>query len=653
MATPPTAPDAGPREAAQTPSKTGFRLLDHIEWLGNKLPEPAILFAILAALVVVVSGIGSAAGWKVQPVQPRLEMVEKLDASGRAVLLADGKPKLVPKLDERGRPVVTLVETGKPIEPRSLVTVEGVYWMLSSMVRNFTGLPALGLVFVAMLGIGLAEKFGLFSALMRFLATLTPRALLTPVIVFIGASSSVASDAGYIVLPPLAAALYLAVGRHPVAGLAAAFAGVAGGFGGGLFPTAADGFLAGVATNAAHIIDPAYPSVQAVHNQYFKMGSAVLVMLAGWVVTDLLIEPRLRRQMSVAGAGAGEAGAGQAGAGQAGATVSDMSLNRVEKRGLAVAGLVAACVLGSFAAMVLLPGAPLHGVGMPTLASGNIPSEVGAKLHTGEVLPGDVPAQRTLLVKRPEVRVGSTPDAQGNYAISEPGWMVEQLATSKPRVLERPGDRWSHVIVPLIFLMFLLPGMAYGWVVGTLRTQLDVVKAIYHGVELIIPVLTIAFFMGQFVNYFTYSGLDQMLAYAGGRMLVDADMPVVALIVLFVLLVIAGDFAISGMLSKFGVLAPIFIPMFMMVGMSPELTTAAYRIGDSVVNIITPLNSYLLIILAVLQRYRPKAGLGSLISLMLPYSVVFAVAWTGFLLLWYALGIPLGPDAPLNYVPPQ
>ena len=250
--------------------------LDRIERFGNSLPEPALLFAMLAALVVVLSALGSAAGWKVHPVIPTVVLVPELDLAGQPVHDAAGKPSMVPKLDVRGTPEVSLVGQTDPsgarveLRPKSLLTSDGLYWMLSSMVRNFTGLPALGLVFVSMLGIGLAEKFGLFGALMRWLALITPRRFLTPMIVLIGANASVASDAGYIILPPLAAALYLAVGRSPIAGLAAAFAGVAGGFGAGVFPTAADGFLAGVATQAAHIIDPNYHAVDATHNLYFK-----------------------------------------------------------------------------------------------------------------------------------------------------------------------------------------------------------------------------------------------------------------------------------------------------------------------------------------------------------------------------------------------
>ena len=559
-------------------------LLDRLERIGNALPEPALIFAILAAVVIAASAIGSAAGWRVQPIKPKAEFVQKVDGAGVAVVDDKGAPVMVPKLDERGKPEVTLVgetdKEGNPVylEPRSLLTSDGVYWMLSSMVRNFTGLPALGLVFVSMLGIGLAEKFGMFSALMRGLAMITPRRFLTPMIVLIGANSSVASDAGYIILPPLAAALYLAVNRPPIAGLAAAFAGVAGGFGGGIFPTAADGFLAGVATSSAHIIDPSYHPVDPTHNLYFKAASSVLIMFAGWFVTDRIVEPRLKRLAP--GAGYDDA-----------PSLSELALKPDEKRGLIAAAVVAVVVLGAFAAAVRIEGGPLHGKGLPMLAN-NTPA---------------------------------------------PG--------------EREGERWSQVIVPMILLVFMLPAMAFGFVTGALRSQKDFIDGIYHGIRTIVPVLAIAFFMGQFVNYFQYTGLDRMLAYAGGSLLVSADLPIPLLIVLFVLLVVAGDFAMSGMLSKFGVLAPIFIPMFMMIGMSPELTTAAYRIGDSVVNIITPLNSYLLIILVALQKYNKDAGLGSLISLMLPYSLVFGILWTLFLLAWYWSGYPLGTDAPLNYIP--
>jgi aminobenzoyl-glutamate transport protein len=284
-------------------------------------------------------------------------------------------------------------------------------------------------------------------------------------------------------------------------------------------------------------------------------------------------------------------------------------------------------VLAVFATLIWAPGSPLHGPGQPTLANG-----------------------RALVQQPVEVAPAGTPATHGAMVLArEPLSVVAGAAPG--RLVEAPGPRWSQVIVPMILLSFLLPGMVYGRMTGTLRTQADVVAALNHGIRSIVPVLVILFFLAQFVNYFAYSQMDRMLAYSGGSLLFDAALPIPLLIVLFVLVVVLGDFAMSGMLSKFGVLAPIFVPMFMIVGMSPELTTAAYRIGDSVVNIVTPLNSYMLIVLAVLQRYRPAAGLGTLISLMVPYSVALGVGWTVLLVVWYFTGLPLGPTAPLGFAP--
>jgi len=569
-------------------------VLDLIERIGNRIPEPAILFALFAGLVVFVAAIGSAAGWSVQPVQPKAALVEKLDGAGQPVAGPDGKPVMVPKLRDDGRPQVTLVNKGDPIQPRTLLTSDGVYWMISSMVRNFTTLPALGLVFVSMLGIGLAEKLGLFGVAMRGLAMISPKPLLTPIIIMVGANSALASDAGYIILPPLAAALYAAVGRSPVAGLAAAFSGVAGGFCAGFSLNATDTFMSAQAMQAAQIIDP-LKTVEVTSNWYFKAASVVVLSLAGWVLTDRFIEPRLMKDPTIVGGSH--------------ATLEEMRLSGLEKKGLMLAGVALLGVLGVFAAMMFVPGWPLNGPGQPTLASGQL-------MLTGP-------------------RAVLTGDAAG------------------VRALEPAGPRWSHAIVPMMFLCFLIPGVVYGRAVGTLRSQRDLVDALYHGVKAVVPVLVIAFFLGQFVEYFKYTQLDRMLAYSGGQLLVSTDLPVPVLIVAFVALVVAGDFAMSGLMSKFAVMAPIFIPMFMFVGVSPELMMAGYRIGDSVVNTITPLNSYALIVLAVLQKYKPGAGLGTQIALMAPYSLVYFVVWTTFLVLWFLAGLPPGPSGPLTYSVPH
>jgi len=602
-----------PQSGSTNNNKRG--ILDWIEWAGNKLPEPSILFMLLALTVVALSAIGSAADWSVQPVKPQIVMEAKLNEQGQPRLDSSGKAIEVPKKDADGDLQVELVKSGDPLHVKSLLTTDGIYWMFSSMLRNFAHMPALPLIFVAMLGIGLAEKFGFFSALMRWLAFMTPRRLMTPAVVFIGANSSVASDAGYIILPPLAAALFLAVGRHPVAGLAAAFAGVAGGFGAGLFPTGGDGVLTGFAQDAARVIDPNY-SMTILHNLYFKAISAIVVTLGAWYVTDRIVEPRLIKLH------------GDELQSKETSAMSEMALKSDEKRALMMSLGAMIVLLGIFAALILPKSGPLHGDGQQTLANGRV------------------------LVQQPvDIQAAGTNIAvDKNDVLSIDPLLITEKA-SPGRLVETPGTRWSQVIVPIILCVFLIPGLIYGYLTKQLKTQSDAIDAMYHGIRSIVPVLVILFFLAQFVNYFAYSHLDRMLAYAGGSLLFDANLPIPLLIVLFVIVVVFGDFTMSGMLSKFGVLAPIFIPMFMMVGMSPELTTAAYRIGDSVVNIVTPLNSYLLIILAVFQKYRSGVGLGSLIALMIPYSVVLGIIWTALLVLWYFTGIDLGPEAPLHFVP--
>jgi len=590
-------------------------MLDWIEWAGNKLPDPSILFMLLALTVIVLSAVGSAAGWSVQPVKPQVVMEAQVDAQGKSVIDENGVALQTPKKDANGQIQVELVESGAPLEVKSLLTADGIYWMFSSMLRNFAQMPALPLIFVAMLGIGLAEKFGFFSALMRWLAFMTPKRLMTPAVVFIGANSSVASDAGYIILPPLAAALFLAVGRHPVAGLAAAFAGVAGGFGAGLFPTGGDGVLTGFAQDAARVIDPNY-SVTILHNYYFKIVSAIVVTLGAWYVTDKIVEPRLLRLHG------DELQSSETSA------LSEMSLKATERKALLSSLAVMVILLGLFAALIVPKGMPLHGVGKQTLANGRVLVQQAVDIQP----------------------MGTEVNVAAHDVLTADPLVITEKETAG-RLVETPGTRWSQVIVPIILIVFLIPGLVYGYLTNQLRSQNDAIDAMYHGIRSIVPVLVILFFLAQFVNYFAYSHLDRMLAYIGGSMLFDANLPIPLLITLFVVVVVFGDFAMSGMLSKFGVLAPIFIPMFMMVGISPELTTAAYRIGDSVVNIVTPLNSYLLIILAVFQKYRKGVGLGSLIALMIPYSIVLGLIWTALLLVWYFTGLDLGPEAPLHYIP--
>lgn len=591
-------------------------ILDWIEYIGNKLPEPALLFALLSVLLILLSGIlapslskqpdGSTqqtGGWQVQPVRLTVLTEEKIGADGKPELDASGKPIRIPQLAESGKPLTKLEPNGDPIRVKSLMTSDGIYWMLSSMIRNFILFPPLGLVMTGMLGIGVAEKVGLFSALMRWLAGITPKWMLTPMIILIGANSSIASDAGYLILPPLAAALYAAVGRHPLAGLSASFAGVAGGFGAGAFITGADTILAGVATTSAQILDP-NESVLATANWYFKILSVPVLMLVGWFVTDRLVEPRLMRACGGKLEIPTDAGV---------PTPGQFKLSSAEVRGLLLAGLGLVLVLGLLAFMMFKPGMPLAGDGQPSLPNGR--------------LLVDVPA-----------------------AAMKDGATAKQI--SQPAA-EKFGPRWTHVLVPAMFFAFLTPGLIYGFATRALKSQADVVGALFGAIKGIAPVIVLNFFAAQFLAYFSYSNLDRMLAFAGGEMLVKADLPVPLLLALFIAFIILADFAMSSMTAKFTLLAPILIPMFMMVGVSPALAMAGYRIGDSVVNVVTPLNAYLGIVLLVLQRYQKSAGLGSLIALMVPYSITFGIMWTLFLLGWYMLGTNLGPDGPLHYIPPH
>ncbi len=544
------------------------RALTAIEWLGNKLPDPIFLFLGATVLIMALSAVGAAMEWEVQPVKPRA-----------AVAVVDGVSS--PVVDGAGKPVLELVASGDPISPRSLVTADGVYWLVANMVRNFINFAPLGVVLVSMFGIGVAEKVGLFGAAMRYFAAIVPGKALTPMVVFLGVMSNTASDAGYIILPPLAAALFLALGRPPLAGIAAAFCGVAGGFSANLLIASTDALVAPLTERGARVLDETY-TVLPTCNWYFLAASTFLVTLMGWFVTAKIVEPRLVR------AGGYDVQAAES-----------QSLSEVERKGLkwALWGLVGAVVL--ITASIAIPGAPLSGA-MP------------APQPTYGPIPVDPPA---------------TPSAAA------------------------PLPRWSQAIVPFILVGFLIPGVLFGVATGAIKKSSDVSKAFVHSMATMAPIIAMAFFAAQFIECFRFSRLDSMLANAGGKALVAADLPKPLLLAAVVVLVMIINLLMSSMSAKWTALAAILVPMLMMAGISPELTQAAYRVGDSVTNIITPLNSYIIVILAAVQRYRKDAGLGSLVAMMLPYSVVFFIVWTLFLLGWVALGLPLGPSAPLWYTP--
>lgn len=523
-------------------------ILGLIERVGNALPAPATLFVIGCAAVMLLSHIGTAAGWEVDPVAP---------------VRVDGPD---------GRPTIQLELSGDPIRPQSLLTADGLYWALSTMVQNFVDFPPLGIVLVGMLGVGVAERVGLFNAVLKALMLITPRRLLTPMVVFLGINSNILSDAGYVVLPPLAAGLYIAAGRSPIAGIAAAFAGVSAGFSAGLFVSAGDALICAFTEGAAHLVDESY-TIDATSNWFFLAASAFVLTFVGWGVSSTLVEPRLATRPFEDGGPPPAGTRGELGE----------PLSATEKQGLAWAGLVHALVLGLVIAAVLIEGGPLNG------------------------------------------------DVETRPGVSAP--------------------KWTRVIVPVILLAFLLPGVVYGAVTGSARGEKAVAKLMVDSMAAMGPIITLAFFAAQFLKYFEYSNLGRMVAMAGGKALAAAELPMALLLVLLVVLTMLINLIMSSMSAKYALMAPVFVPMFMMVGVSPALTQVAYRVGDSVTNILTPLNAYLVIILAFMQRYTPRAGMGTLLAMMAPYSVVFAIVWILFLVAWIQLGLPLGPRAGLTYLP--
>lgn len=500
-------------------SKSIFdRLLNVTERVGNLLPHPAVLFFIFALLVLLFSWITWLSGF--QAVNPA---------------------------------------TGELISVNNLLTKEGLHRIILEMVTNFTSFAPLGIVLVAMLGIGIAESSGLVSAVIRLLVLSAPKRLLTFVLVFSGILSNTASDIGYVLLIPLAGTIFLAVGRHPVAGMAAAFAGVSGGFSANLILGTIDPLLAGLSEEAAQILDPAY-QVNPTANYYFMAVSTFVISLAGTWITERLIEPRL-------GAYTGSV-----------MPEPIEKLNREEKRGLKVATLTL-LALTVLTAIALIP------------ANGLLRGDDGGLL--------------------------SSPLIRG--------------------------------VIAFLVLFAALPGLAYGIVTRKFRNDADVVKGMTETMKTLAAYIVLVFFAAQFVAYFKWSNLGLIIAVRGADVLSASGLGMIPMMILFIILSASLNMLMGSASAKWALLAPIFIPMFMLMGYSPELSQAVFRIGDSVTNIISPMMSFFALIIVYIQKYDPKAGIGTIISTMLPYSIVFFIVWTALLIAWLLVGLPLGPGAGIHY----
>jgi len=555
-----TMPDATPSDVnsgSDAPAGLTQQFLNAVEWAGNKLPDPAFLF-VLALLIVWVS----------------------------SKLLA---PTEFSEIDPR---------TGVPIKVVDQLSGIALADFLANMVKTFVEFPPLGVVLVALLGVGVAEHTGFIQAMLKGMLKLTPTWLLTPMLVLVALLSHSAGDTGYVLIIPLGAVMFSAAGRHPVLGITAAFAGVSGGFSANFLPSSLDPLLQGFTQKAAQIIDPAV-EVNPLCNYWFMTASSILIVGVGWYVTDRIIEPRLRK-MPVDGMG------------DDGASMHELSAREV--RGLWVGLGLLALGLIALAVAAWPNDSPFRADVTPAAASG------GAAAVTAGPETAAIPA--TGDVSNPPVRSLTSKDAP-----------------------------MMKAIVPLIFVLFLLPGIAYGYAAGTVKGHRDIVQGMTKSMGSINYYLVMAFFAAQFTAAFSHSNIGVLLAVKGANTLAAMKMPSQVTIVGIILLTTCVNLLIGSASAKWALLSPIFVPMLMTLGLSPELTQAAYRIGDSSTNIITPLMPYFPLVVVYAQKYVKNTGIGTLISLMLPYSVAFLAAWTVLLMFWWGLGLPLGLQAGYSYTP--
>ncbi len=506
------------------------RWLNGIEAVGNKLPHPVALFAGMALIVVVLSAVLSALG---------------VSATGE--LISGGELK---------EQTVTVV---------SLLTKEGLAYMLTSCVTNFTTYAPLGMVLVAMIGVGVAEQSGLINTLLKRVVTVTPAKLITPVVVFLGIMSNIASDAGYVILIPLGAMIFRAYGRHPLAGLAAAFAGVSGGFSANLLIGTLDPMLAGISQAAVSILDPTY-KVSVMGNYWFLFASTFLITIIGTLITDKVVEPRLGKY---SGEVHGE---------------EDLSLTEItplERKGLRNAG-------------------------------------IATLIYIAIIVVACIPAN--------------------SFLRNEDG-----------QIFGTPASPFVDGVVTLITFLFMIPGAVYGKTVGAFTKNDGVCNAMAKAMGTMGSFLALAFVSSQFINYFNYTKLGTIIALSGASFFKSANIGLIPLIIIFVLFSAFLNLFMGSASAKWNILAPVFVPMFMLLGYSPELCQLAYRIGDSSTNIITPLMTYFAVIIVFAQKYDKKAGIGTIIATMVPYSVAFLVCWTIFFVIWLLLGIPIGIGTSIYY----
>ncbi len=516
-----------------------FRYLDTVERIGNRLPNPVTLFLGLAILVVIVSAIASWIGV-----------------------------------------IVEHPGTGEHAYAFNLLSAPGLRRMFLEAIPNFTSFAPLGVVLFTVLGIAVAERSGLLSALLRSSVRSVPPLILPAVLVFIGVNSAIAGDAGFIILPPLGALVFASVGRHPIAGLAAAFAGVAGGFSASVFVTALDVLLGALSQEAARVVVPTYV-VEATANYYFMTASAFLITISGTLITTKIVEPRL-------GVWSGNVGA----------------------------------LSGNARAMSDNVGALSDNTGaMSNNAGANEPSALD-------------PVRQRRALRATLITFIICVIATLALIVPDYGVLRDAENTLRP---------FFQSIVVIATATFFLCGLTYGWVARTIRSDRDAARMMGDGMSTMGTYIVLAFIISQFVAYFKWSNLGIITAVSGANVLTALHLSGPLLLVAFVGFSVLVDLLIGSASAKWAILAPVFIPMFMLMGFTPEAVQATYRIGDSVGNCTSPLLPYLPIVIMAARRYVPNASVGTMISTMIPYSIVFGIAWTVLLLVWLYTGLPLGP----------
>ncbi len=488
------------------------RFLDAVERVGSKLPDPITLFIIAAALVVLASWVTAGAGV-----------------------------------------TVTHPGTGETVGVENLLSTKWIRQMFTEAVNNFTQFPPLGLVLVTMIGIAVAERGGFITAMLRRTVHVVPKSMLTGALVFAGVESSLVADAGYVVLIPLGAVIFAAVGRHPLAGLSATFAGVAGGFSANLSVTSLDPLLGGLTQAAAQLIDPAY-TVSAAANWWFMIASTFYLTIMGTVICEKLVEPRLGPWKFE----------------EVGEDAMQQKLTPLERKGLLWAGIT--FVIG------------LIGVALISIPEGAV--------------------------------------------------LRDEAGTLKPL---------EHSIVLILMLLFLFAGMVYAFVTKSAKNDKDIALMASDGMATMGGYIVLSFVMAQFIFYFKWSNLGIVTAVNGAEFLKSLQLEGPFLLTAFILVAAGINLLVASASAKWAIMAPVFVPMFMLLGVTPEATQLAYRIGDSSTNMIAPLMGYLPLIIVAMQRYKKDASLGTMVSLMLPYSIAMILTWTVLMLGWLWIGLDIGP----------